>query len=83
MKRLRQNQQEYEQELISKGILPHTTEEAIRQYSEQQRAQIKTSKPIKSNSNNVRYPLYCFYNRIKHFINIISEKMFNRLCFIK
>jgi SOS response regulatory protein OraA/RecX len=46
MEHLRQTQQQYEQELISKGILPYTTEEAIKQYAEQQqqRTQIKTDK---------------------------------------
>ncbi|UJR31154.1 hypothetical protein I4U23_018661 [Adineta vaga] len=45
MQRLRQSQQDYEQELISKGIMPSTTEQAIQQYAEQQRhVQITTNK---------------------------------------
>ncbi|CAF1461268.1 unnamed protein product [Rotaria sordida] len=52
MERLRQIQQQYEQELISKGILPYTTEEAIKQYAEQQRTRMKTDKTFIDNSNN-------------------------------
>ncbi|CAF2160079.1 unnamed protein product [Rotaria magnacalcarata] len=52
MERLRKMQQQYEQELIAKGILPHTTEEAIRQYAEQQRTRMKPDKTITNNSNN-------------------------------
>ncbi|CAF0778656.1 unnamed protein product [Adineta steineri] len=43
MQRLRQSQQQYEQELISKGLIPYTTEEAIKNYVEQQRLQIITN----------------------------------------
>ncbi|CAF3295168.1 unnamed protein product [Rotaria sp. Silwood2] len=51
MERLRQIQQQDEQDLISKGILPYTTEEAIKQYSEQQRTKMKTDKIVIDNSN--------------------------------
>jgi len=53
MERLRQTQQQYEQELLSKGIIPYTTEEAIKQYAEQQQTQIITDKPDTNNSTRV------------------------------
>jgi hypothetical protein len=53
MERLRQTQQQYEHELISKGIIPYTTEEAIKQHAEQQQTQIKTDKIDQNNPNHV------------------------------
>lgn len=58
MERLRQTQQQYEQELISKGIIPHTTEEAIKQYIEQQKTQIITDKNHTNNSHHVSYRIF-------------------------
>ncbi|CAF1609433.1 unnamed protein product [Adineta ricciae] len=43
MQRLRQFQQNYEQELVSKGVIPSTTEQVIRQYAEQQHVQVTTN----------------------------------------
>jgi hypothetical protein len=51
MERLRQTQQQYEHELISKGILPYTTEEAIKQHAEQQKTQMTTDKIDSTNPN--------------------------------
>ena len=51
MARLRQTQQKYERELISKGIMPYTTEEAIKQYAEQ--PQLKTDKIDPINAHRV------------------------------
>ena len=52
MERLRQTQQQYENELISKGILPYTTEDAIKQHAEQQQIQITTDKIDSTNPNH-------------------------------
>jgi len=49
MQRLRQNQQKYEQDLISQGLLPHTTEESIKQC----RTQTTTEKIPANNSVQV------------------------------
>ncbi|CAF1143802.1 unnamed protein product [Adineta ricciae] len=43
MQRLRQFQQNYEQELVSKGVIPSTTEQVIKQYGEQQHVQVTTN----------------------------------------
>ena len=53
MKRLRHIQQQHEQELIAKGIMPHTSEEAIKKYAEQQRTQMITDKIVINNSISV------------------------------
>ena len=44
MQRLRQLQQNYEQELVSKGVIPSTTEQVIKKYAEQQHVQVNTNK---------------------------------------
>ena len=36
MERLRRHQQAYEQDLLAKGVIPHTTEEAVRRQAERQ-----------------------------------------------
>ena len=54
MERLRQTQQQYEQELISKGLISHTTEEAIKQYAEEQKSQIITEKNDINNLNVIK-----------------------------
>ena len=76
MERLRQTQQHYEQELISKGILPYTTEEAIRQHAEQQQSQIKTDRIDLNRAHHVETSTLSIDN---HFL--LSEKLFNRLYF--
>ena len=43
MQRLRQFQQNYEQELVSKGVIPSITEQMIMQYAEQQHVQVATN----------------------------------------
>jgi hypothetical protein len=53
MQRLRRTQQQYEHELISKGIIPYTTEEAIKQYAEHQRTEMKTDHIDPNNTNHV------------------------------
>ena len=57
MKRLRQSQQKYEEELVSKGILPHTTDEEIRILAEQRRQQRSTDANTMENVNQVRFEL--------------------------
>lgn len=81
MQRLRQTQQQYEQELISKGILPYTTEEAIKQYAEQQKTQIIIHKNNSNNSNRVSKTIQSTFIRIKIFF--FPEKLPNRLYIIK
>jgi hypothetical protein len=76
MQRLRQFQQQYEQELISKGIMPYTTEQAIQQYAEQQRIQMTTNKIATDNADRVRIIL--LYSNIKLAFSC-PEKMFNGL----
>jgi arginine/lysine/ornithine decarboxylase len=81
MKRLRQTQQQYEQDLISKGIIPYTTEEAIKQYAEQRKTQIITDKTDANNSNRVNERITLIYSNKKSFY--FSEKLFNGLCIIR
>jgi hypothetical protein len=62
MERLRQNQQQYEQKLISKGIIPHTTEEVIKQSAEQQGIQMSTNKIEIDHPNHVKESRALFYS---------------------
>ena len=73
MERRRQNQQQYEQELISKGIMPYTTEEAIKQYAEQQRIQMTTNKIETTNSNHVKTCLTDYISSNKAFEDNLSN----------
>lgn len=54
MQRLRQNQQQYEQDLISQGLIPHTTEDAIKQLAEQRRTKTNIEKITTNNSAHVK-----------------------------
>ena len=51
MERLRRIQQDYEQELLLKGSLPHTTEEAVRFHAEQQKT-FRITNPIPPSKPN-------------------------------
>jgi hypothetical protein len=63
MERLRQTQQQYEQELISKGIIPYTTEEAIKQSAEQQQqTQLLTDKIAPPDSHPVSGRITSIYS---------------------
>jgi hypothetical protein len=69
MKHLRQTQQQYEQDLISKGMLPYTTEEAIKQYAEQRKTQIIIDKTDANNSNRVNERIITLiYSTKNHFL---------------
>jgi hypothetical protein len=68
MECLRQTQQQYEQELISKGIIPYPTEEAIKQYAEQQRTQIITDKIDTNKSNRVNERIILIYSNKNPFL---------------
>jgi len=78
MQRLRQFQQQYEQELISKGIMPYTTEQAIQHYAEQQRIQMTTNKIATDNSERVRRRIIFLYSNRKLAFSC-PEKMFHGL----
>jgi len=89
MKRLRQTQQQYEQDLISKGMLPYTTEEAIKQYAEQRKTQIIIDKTDANNSNRVNKRIILIYSTKKIIlffqknclIDYISSKDFSNKTF--
>jgi response regulator of citrate/malate metabolism len=78
MQRLRQFQQQYEQELITKGIMPYTTEQVIQQYAEKQRIQMTTNKIATDNFDRVRRRITFLYSNRKLAFSC-PEKMFNGL----
>ena len=54
VERLRRKQQQYEQQLISKGLIPFTAEDTIRQQAEQQQTRLRTNQDEMEKATCVR-----------------------------